>query len=265
MGTSGQSYLDWAEAGFYPPRTKPGRMLALYAQRFPVGELNSTWYQIPKAEALERQRGQTPPDFLFSVKLTRSLTHEPPGNRLAELVSAFRHGIAPLLQSNQLAAVLVQFPLDFQRTVANRRYLAGLLDELEGLPLAVEFRHASWAAERVFAGLEGRGVSLAAVDGPGLPGLFPSLEVVTNPNLLYVRLHGRNPKGWNGDGRQSQFDYDYREEELRVWLEERLLPMAGRAGQGLVFFGNHVRAQAVRNALTLTGLLEEYGLGLGRA
>ena len=38
-----------------------------------------------------------------------------------------------------------------------------------------------------------------------------------------------------------------------------------QAGQGLVFFGNHVRAQAVRNTLTLTGFLKEYGLGLGRA
>jgi hypothetical protein len=34
-----------------------------------------------------------------------------------------------------------------------------------------------------------RRVSLVTVDAPELAGLFPSLDVVTNPDLIYVRFH----------------------------------------------------------------------------
>ena len=60
------------------------------------------------------------------------------------------------VQAGQLLAVLVQLPPSFQRRAPQRRYLAELLDELAGLPVAVEFRHSSWATDRVFAELEQR-------------------------------------------------------------------------------------------------------------
>lgn len=76
VGTSGYSYTEWTEAGVYPAGTQPGRMLGIYAQRFPAVELNYTWYQMPKADALERMQRQVPETFRFSMKLNRSLTHE---------------------------------------------------------------------------------------------------------------------------------------------------------------------------------------------
>ena len=79
----------------------------------------------------------------------------------------------------------------------NRQYLAALLDELAGLPLAVEFRHASWAADRVFAELERRRVVLVAVDAPDLPALFPTLDVVTNPDAF---LHPLSRPQCRADG-----------------------------------------------------------------
>ena len=42
VGTSGYSYTEWINAGFYPPGTRSGQMLPLYAQTFPVTELNFT-------------------------------------------------------------------------------------------------------------------------------------------------------------------------------------------------------------------------------
>ena len=45
-----------------------------------------------------------------------------------------------------------------------------------------------------FAELERRRTTLVAVDEPNLPGLFPQLDVVTNPDLFYIRFHGRNVK-----------------------------------------------------------------------
>ena len=160
--------------------------------------------------------------------------------------------------------MLAQWPPSFERTPANRRYLAELLDALEGLPLAVEFRHASWAVDRVFAELERRRVTLAAVDAPALDGLFPPLDVVTNPDLFYVRFHGRNARGWRSGNLQQQFDYDYTDAELGEWTDRRIVSMAAEARAGVIFFNNHVRAQAPRNAETLAGLLSTRGL-VGRS
>jgi uncharacterized protein YecE (DUF72 family) len=195
VGTSGYSYAEWLDAGFYPPDTKPGEMLQQYVRRFSVTELNYTWYQMPRAPAIERMRQQVPPDFQFAAKLTRYLTHEIDADQWRVHAGQYRDGIAPLIQSGQLAAVLVQFPPSFQRTPRNRHYLAALLDELHGLRAAVEFRHASWATERVYVELERRQTALVSVDAPDLKELFPRLDIVTCPDLFYIRFHGRNTRG----------------------------------------------------------------------
>ena len=260
VGTCGFSYSSWVEAGFYPLDTPAGRMLPLYARRFSITELNDTWYQMPKNDILERHLDQAPPDFLFSVKLNRLFTHEPPGEDWSTLVHAFRHGIAPLVQAGRLAAVLIELPEDFDRNVTNRRHLARVLDQFDGLPLAVEFRQGSWNNDKVFAEMEKRGVTLVAVDEPDLPGLFPALDVVTNPDLFYVRFHGRNARGWRLGKKQIQYDYNYWEAELREWVASRISSMAERAARGMIFFTNHVRAQAPQNAEIFERLLVEHGL-----
>jgi uncharacterized protein YecE (DUF72 family) len=255
VGTSGYSYAEWAEAGFYPPGTRAGEMLPLYARQFGITELNFTWYQLPKAPAIERLMRLAPAGFRFTAKLTRTLTHEVDPGQWRGQAALYREGIAPLVQAGQLSALLLQFPPGFVRDPARRGYLAGLLDEFQGLPLAVEFRHASWAADRVFAELERRCATLVAVDAPALPGLFPRLDVVTNPDLFYIRFHGRNARGWRSGNLQKQFDYDYRDAELRDWVQGPIPRMAARAAGGVIFFNNHVRAQAPRNAAQLQRLL----------
>ena len=61
----------------------------------------------------------------------------------------------------------------------------------------------------MFIELEKRRVSLVSVDVPALPYLFPSQAIVTNPELFYVRFHGRNCAGWRSGNMQRQFAYDY--------------------------------------------------------
>jgi len=260
VGTSGYSYAEWVEAGFYPEDTPSGDMLPLYAGHFPIVELNYTWYQMPRAEAMERMRARAPEGFLFAAKLTRVLTHEVDPGAWPLQAERFRDGVTPLLQAGQLAAVLIQLPPDFVRNEANRGYLARLLDALAGLPLAVEFRHRSWAHDRVFVELERRRIALVAVDEPELPSLFPPLDVVTNPDFFYIRFHGRNLKGWHSGNMQQKFDYDYTDAELQQWVEERIAPMTNRARHGFIFFNNHVAAQAPKNAATLVQLLRASGL-----
>jgi len=98
------------------------------------------------------------------------------------------------------------------------------------------------------------------VDEPSLPGLFPPLAVVTNPDFFYIRFHGRNARGWRSGHMEQQFDYDYSDQELLEWGEQRIAAMARQARRGFIFFNNHVRAQAPRNAQALVRLLRQVGL-----
>ncbi len=103
-------------------------------------------------------------------------------------------------------------------------------------------------------------MTLVGVDAPDLPNLFPVLDVVTNPDLFYVRFHGRNAKGWRSGNMQLQFDYSYSDDELHAWIENKIEPMISRARKGVIFFNNHVRAQAPENAQRMAALLKERGL-----
>ncbi|HCY85618.1 MAG TPA: DUF72 domain-containing protein [Desulfobacteraceae bacterium] len=255
MGTSGYSYGEWVDAGIYPQGTHAANMLPRYAENFMATELNYTWYQMPKAPSLTRMLDQVPEAFRFAVKLTRTMTHEVHKTAWVKEAMMFRQGIAPLVEGERLLSVLIQLPPYFQRTPDRRSYLAALLDELAGLPLAVEFRHPSWVNERVFSELARRRITLVTVDAPELPYLFPRLDTVTNPDLFYLRLHGRNSQGWRSGSMQKQFDYDYSEPELRelaAFMETTLMP---EAETGVVFFNNHVRGQAPKNCLRLGAIL----------
>jgi uncharacterized protein YecE (DUF72 family) len=260
VGTSGYSYTEWVEAGFYPPGTATAQMLGYYKRSFMITELNFTWYQMPKPQSIDRMIKTAGHGFLFAVKLTRTMTHEIDPDNWKSQVGRFRDGIAPLVQARQLAAVLIQLPPSFDRSQANRRYLASLLDALHGLPLALEFRHKAWAVDKVFHDLSTRKISLVAVDEPKLPGLFPPLDAVTNPDFFYIRFHGRNASGWRSGNMQKQFDYDYSDAELKEWIDLRINPMSRQAKTGIVFFNNHVRAQAPRNAQAMIRLLTDAGL-----
>ena len=115
VGTSGYSYAEWVNAGFYPSGTRSGQMLPVYAQTFPITELNFTWYQMPKAAAIERLRQQAPPGFRFAAKLTRTLTHEVDPGQWRGQVSRYRDGVAPLTQARQLTAILLHHMRQFMR------------------------------------------------------------------------------------------------------------------------------------------------------
>ena len=258
IGTSGYSYPEWIDAGFYPEKTPSGRMLELYSHTFCAVELNYTWYQMARAEIMERMlaRVEKRDCFYFTAKLTRTMTHEISDN-WPEHARSYIQGITPLLTAGRLLAVLIQFPTSFHRTRENRQYLARLLDSLHKLPLAVEFRHRSWAVDAVFAGLRERAVTLVTVDAPALANLFPTLDVVTSSDLFYVRLHGRNRDGWFSGQMQKQFDYTYSEQELREWAEQRIPAMAGQCRRGVLFFNNHVAGQAVDNARAMTRLVRQ--------
>jgi uncharacterized protein YecE (DUF72 family) len=241
IATSGYSYDDWRGA-FYPEALPKDDFLRYYALFFPFVELNFSYYAMPKASSLAAMAARTPSSFRFSIKAHKSLTHEP-GAAWRDDAVAFAKAVGALADAGRLAAVLVQLPYRFHHTPDNRSYLAALLAALAPLPLVVEFRNDEWRGERVYDELDRRGVGVAMVDRPELPGL-PAIDERVTGGLAYMRFHGRNA---------SRYDYLYSKEELAVTVP-RLKRMA-KAGNLLVAFNNHARANAVRNAGELKELL----------
>jgi uncharacterized protein YecE (DUF72 family) len=135
VGTSGFSYPSW-RGGFYPENAKASEFLERYAERLPSVELNTTFYDLPSEEQFRTWADATPPEFRFSVKMTRRITHF---GRL-ELVGTFCERVRAL--GEKLGPVLVQFPPNRPRDDGMLRLLLDSLDpELE---YAFEFRHESW-------------------------------------------------------------------------------------------------------------------------
>lgn len=256
IGTSGYSYDDWV-GPVYPPGAQKQDFLGLYASEFPVVELNFSYYQQPKAHTLERMLAGTPDSFRFALKAHRSMTHDI-GESWEADIDEFREGVRPLEQSGRLSAVLLQFPYGFAYTPASRTRLARLCDRLKGLSLAVEFRRSEWLREQVFDGLRERGVSLASVDEPELPGLPRPTSEVTGP-LGYIRFHGRNKASWWTGDSASRYDYLYSREELSEWVQ-RIREIVDRVPVLLLFFNNHWRGNAAKNARGMRMILDEAGL-----
>lgn len=56
---------------------------------------------------------------------------------------------------------------------------------------------------------------------------------------------------------QKKFDYSYTQRELEQWNTDHLQKMTTSAAAGVIFFNNHVRAQAPHNARQLAQLLAD--------
>lgn len=252
LGTSGYSYKDWVGT-VYPAGTAQKDYLKRYAEMFSFTELNFSYYRQPDPRTLERMLYLTGPEFMFSIKGHKTLTHERGGD-LRKEAQVFREGIWPLAEAGRLAAVVMQFPHSFHYTPASRKHLDMLCREFDGFPLAVEFRGSEWQRDSVYEGLRKREVGVVNVDEPALPGLLRPTAIVTAPHA-YVRFHGRNAKNWWGGDNVSRYDYSYNEEELMEWLP-RIQAMNKESDVLMVLFNNHFRGQAVEDAKRLMGVLK---------
>ena len=99
VGTCGFSYPEWIEAGIYPAGTRSAEMLGLYSRLFPVVELNYTWYQMIRAETVERMLTGGGSSLLFCAKLTRTMTHEIADDWRTQ-AELYHQGIQPLVASS---------------------------------------------------------------------------------------------------------------------------------------------------------------------
>jgi uncharacterized protein YecE (DUF72 family) len=253
VGTAGWSYEDWT--GIVYPRRPPRGFdrLGLMASLFDTNEINSTFYRIPDARQTAdwARRVEANPRFRFTAKLYRGFTHEKEAGSAEQ--QAFHAAMAPLANEDRLGAVLVQFPFSFHDTAEARGILCHILERFASLPLAVEFRHASWDREEVERLLAEHGAAFVNIDQPSISSNLGATNRVTAP-FAYYRFHGRNAEKWFGETtNEERYNYLYRQSELEPWVE-RIRKSAGLAsvkGGVYTILNNHFRGQAVTNALML--------------
>jgi uncharacterized protein YecE (DUF72 family) len=259
IGTSGFSYDDW-RGPFYPKSILDKDMLGFYAERFPMVEVNSTYYTVPSAESMRAMAAKVPEGFEFVVKAHGSITHE--RGPLARTLPPFLAAIDPIRQAGRLGALLFQCPGSFHIDDDGIGYLQELR---EALPpewhAVVEFRHDSWLREETHAALTHMGVGFVNCDMPRLRGLLPPTDIVTS-HISYVRFHGRKADAWYGaEEAWQRYDYLYSEKELDEWVP-RLLDIGRRSRKTYVVFNNHPRGKSAENAQALRRKLAEAEPGM---
>jgi uncharacterized protein YecE (DUF72 family) len=285
-----------AAGSFYPAGvTSAAGRLGFYATRFPIVEVDSTFYGPPNERNAQLWVERTPPGFVFDIKAFALLTgHGAPPERLTPELQALvppahagkrnvylrdlppaaeallwethRRALAPLQASGKLGAVLFQFPPWFTAGHAGREHIRKAVRELDPFPIAVEFRGGGWlgdeaAVARTLSFLEAEGASYVSVDEPqGFDNSTPPLSVATASTAV-VRFHGRNRETWQIRGRSAsdRFNYLYNESELTEWVPQ-IRALAAQAASVHVLFNNNYRDYGVRNAAQMTALL---GLAAG--
>jgi uncharacterized protein YecE (DUF72 family) len=235
IGCSGWNYPHWRER-VYPKGLPTSRWLEHYATLFDTVEVNSTFYRLPRRDAVARWVEQTPDGFLFTVKASRYLTHLKRLTDLDEGVGRFYERIEPLVRSPKMGPVLWQLPGNFHRDDGR---LAAALDALPPGRHCFEFRHESWFVSEVYELLRGRGAALVIGDHPQRP--FQTHELTAD--WTFVRFH-YGSRGRNGN---------YSEQELEEW-NQRLAAWRARV-EIYASFNNDWMGYAVKNGLWLKGRL----------
>jgi uncharacterized protein YecE (DUF72 family) len=238
IGCSGWNYQHWRNGVFYPPRLPPRRWLEFYAERFDTVEVNATFYRLPRPSAVANWVALSPPSFLFTIKMSRYVTHVKRLRELGPSLKRFYSTLAPLVGTPKLGPVLWQFPRQFKRDEER------LLSALEQLPEgrhAFEFRDASWFVPETYALLRLHGAALVIGDHPDRP--FQAHELTAD--WTFLRFHyGRRGRGGN-----------YSERELDEWAER--IEGWRRGADVHAYFNNDWEGYAIANAL---GLKKRLGL-----
>jgi uncharacterized protein YecE (DUF72 family) len=277
---------SWSDPGFverwYPKKMPAGERLQWYAQHFQMVEVNSTFYSVPEPRMVERWCAATPDDFTFDVKLHQLFSfHSTPAKllppdlqRRAEtdargrvkstpdlqeaLLKIFLRATSILRDSGKLGVFLLQLSPTFSPRKHELGELVQLIEMFSDYDLAIEFRNRDWAVgdqlQATMDFLQKHHAIFVNVDAPESDHfmVMPSdVEEVTNSNVAYLRLHGRNAKAYiTGKTVATRFDYDYNENEIAE-VAQRSRKLAREARELHVIFNNNNLDYAPRAALRL--------------
>jgi uncharacterized protein YecE (DUF72 family) len=263
-----------ARGVFYPDDARtPEKRLRYYSSRFPVVEVDSSYYALPTADTARGWVERTPEDFSFDVKAFALMTGHPtevsrlpkvlkemlpetfkkvklvtaeelPPDFIDETWRLFRDACVPLRDANKLGAVFLQYAPWIAPGKESPEMIERAIERLNGLPVAIEFRNAEWMTERLrertLRLLEQLGTSYIAVDEPqGTPTSVPPVVRTTQRRLAVIRLHGQRADTWAARGVPAveKYRYLYSSAELDEWAK-KVVEAAATAENLHVIFNN---------------------------
>ena len=262
IGISGWRYAGWRGV-FYPPGLVQRRELAYAAERLSSIEINGSFYALQRPDSYRSWRAETPPDFLFTVKGGRFITHL---KKLSGVETALANFYASgvLALGPKLGPFLWQLPpnLGFDparmnaffdllpRTageaaalaaqhdakITKDRALTTAEDASQVLRHAVEVRHETFRNPEFYALLREQRVALVVADTAGK---WPFLEEMT-ADFQYVRLHGDAELYASG----------YSDEALDRWAA-KVRAWTGAGQDVYVYFDNDIKVRAPYDAMHL--------------
>jgi len=196
VGCQSWGYDDWVspvggDPIFYPTGTKKNEMLTFYSSVFDTIEIDATLYGIPAATTFEKWYGETPDDFIFSLKSPREITHD---GKLSPSTVPIMHEFVERseLLKEKLGIFLIQLPPSFDGSRKNGQNVRSFLEALPtGFRYAIEFRHSDWFIDWTFDELERYGVALGLVEGPWIArDLMFDAATLMNEKFAYIRIMG---------------------------------------------------------------------------
>lgn len=234
IGTSGWQYGHW-KGIFYPEELKYSEWLPYYCRYFSTVEINVTFYRDVRPSTFQKWYTLTPEDFLFSVKLSRQITHFKRLKVNKDLVISFIEKYATLRE--KLGIILIQLPpgLKFDSKLVDD--FISLLDKT--YKYTIEVRNKTFINDNFFSILKQNNIAFCIADSAGR---FPYYEAIT-ADFVYVRLHGS----------QRLYASEYTDEELRMWAQK--LKIWNKPAY--IYFDNDFLGYAVKNALRLKELVTD--------
>lgn len=254
----------------YAPSSSPKDKLVDYSAHFPIVELDASFYAVQPERNIRKWIEETPDSFQFIVKAYQGMTGhqrgEIPYADAGEMFEAFRLSIKPLQEVGKLAMVLVQFPPWFTCTRESVDEIRMIRRELQGIDIAIEFRHQSWYSEqyreKTLAFLRNIQAIHTVCDEPQAGnGSVPLVPAATRSDKALFRLHGRNLFGWQKTGaddkawRKVRYLYDYNDEELQG-IEAAIHTLQQQSEEVFVIFNNNSGGHAAPNAKRLQKMLD---------
>jgi uncharacterized protein YecE (DUF72 family) len=278
IGISGWRYVPWRGV-FYPEKLTQKKELAYASSVLRSIEINGTFYSLQRPEYFEAWAGETPDDFVFSVKAPRFITHirrlrdakAPLANFLASGILRLGSKLGPILwqlppnfrfEPEKLETFLKILPHDTESAGALARrhdkFLKGRAavktDAKRPLRHAIEIRHSSFAVPEFIEMLRAYDVALVCADTVE----WPRMMDVTS-DFMYCRLHGSEVLYASGYTDEALDQWAVRVGDWARGVEpadaERIIQSCGPklpARDVFVYFDNDVKVRAPFDAKSLT-------------
>src|SRR5687768_2200312 len=146
---------DWI-GKIYPPGTKEEDFLPLYAKHFNSIELNATFYKIPSVKQTEEWKSKVGKNFLFTPKISNSISHIHRLKNTEERLGWFLKGIAGFGETLGPVFLMLHPGMGPKSINTIETFIQQIPKEIK---LFIELRHEGWfedpaAFQEVFDMLE---------------------------------------------------------------------------------------------------------------